>query len=49
MGLLYIYRFYLHIRRLAMDDENEKTEDKEIPQYVTERIFGVERREPRYS
>jgi hypothetical protein len=31
-----------------MNDENEKTENKKIPQYVTERIFGVERGEPRH-
>jgi hypothetical protein len=31
-----------------MNDENEKTENKKIPQYVMERIFGVERRQPRY-
>jgi len=31
-----------------MNDKNEKAENKKFRQYVTERIFGVERREPRY-
>ena len=35
------------MKRVVKNDENEKRENK-IPQYVTERIFGVGRREPRY-
>jgi len=35
------------MKRVVMNDKNEKTENKKIPQYITERIFGVERRETR--
>ena len=37
------------MKRDVMNDENEKTENKKIPPYITERLFGVERREPRWS